>query len=325
MRHASGEDRQCMRRPPQRTPTTGSWLAQQGRRGLRVSSLPPVTSVGPAAGRTSAGRSSERCSTPRKTPPSQKSGHGAVLGGRGRFAAVDLQDLLSAGACCRPPPFGRDFSKASTAAGTPPAEPAPSASHAAEPARRSAATSNSRGSFWRPRCRLGAVSPHDSDFDDDESDSSSTPSPRTPPPRPPIVPPYRPPRPSAKAASAPHTATTHPAGSSATAGQRSTGPAPTMSDARFAGAGRPQTPRRHVPKPEEGKCRSPETEVSRVLEAAVALGPEEARKAVKMLLLKWHPDKAAAQLDMGTDANAASDEAARVLRFVLQERQRLNI
>jgi len=67
----------------------------------------------------------------------------------------------------------------------------------------------------------------------------------------------------------------------------------------------------------------PEAEVTATLTAAQANGPSAVRKALKRLLLRWHPDKAP-QGD-GQEAVAAQAEATRVLRFILQERERLGI
>lgn len=67
----------------------------------------------------------------------------------------------------------------------------------------------------------------------------------------------------------------------------------------------------------------PEAQVSAILRAAQANGPSAVKKALKKLLLKWHPDK----VMQGTSAEAvhAQAEATRVLRFILQERERLGI
>jgi len=81
--------------------------------------------------------------------------------------------------------------------------------------------------------------------------------------------------------------------------------------------------RRHiVPLGADGR-EGPEAEVTRTLEAARGRGPDAVRKVLKQLLLKWHPDKALQ--GEGEDAAAAQAEATRVLRFILQERERLCI
>jgi len=67
----------------------------------------------------------------------------------------------------------------------------------------------------------------------------------------------------------------------------------------------------------------PEREVTLALEAARAAGGQDAgRQALKRLLLRWHPDKVRGD---GPEAQAAQDEATRVLRFILQERERLGL
>jgi len=67
----------------------------------------------------------------------------------------------------------------------------------------------------------------------------------------------------------------------------------------------------------------PEAEVRAALTAAKAGGPCAIRKALKQLLLRWHPDKAP-QND-SKEAAAARAESTRVLRFILDERERLNL
>ncbi|CAJ1435104.1 unnamed protein product [Effrenium voratum] len=68
----------------------------------------------------------------------------------------------------------------------------------------------------------------------------------------------------------------------------------------------------------------PEREVRTALEAAQDSGGADAgRQALKRLLLRWHPDKAL-QGD-SSEAQAAQAEATRVLRFILQERERLGL
>mmetsp|Transcript_75363 Transcript_75363/g.133035 ORF Transcript_75363/g.133035 Transcript_75363/m.133035 type:complete len:375 (+) Transcript_75363:72-1196(+) len=67
------------------------------------------------------------------------------------------------------------------------------------------------------------------------------------------------------------------------------------------------------------KASGPEAEVTATLEAAQASGGQEAaRQALKRLLLRWHPDKA-------PQREASQTEATRVLRFILQERERLGL
>mmetsp|Transcript_57672 Transcript_57672/g.100970 ORF Transcript_57672/g.100970 Transcript_57672/m.100970 type:complete len:384 (-) Transcript_57672:198-1349(-) len=68
---------------------------------------------------------------------------------------------------------------------------------------------------------------------------------------------------------------------------------------------------------------TPEVKVSATLAAAKAQGPDAVRRAIKELLLKWHPDKAP-QGD-SPEAVAARAESTRVLRHVLQERKRLGL
>lgn len=67
----------------------------------------------------------------------------------------------------------------------------------------------------------------------------------------------------------------------------------------------------------------PEREVAGMLAAAQVAGPEALKAVLKQLLLKWHPDKA----PQGNDKNSAAirEEATRVLRFILNERERLAI
>jgi len=68
----------------------------------------------------------------------------------------------------------------------------------------------------------------------------------------------------------------------------------------------------------------PEAEVRSLLEAAKSSGGEDScRQVLKRMLLRWHPDKA---LQGETaEAKAAQAEATRVLRFILQERERLGL
>lgn len=72
-----------------------------------------------------------------------------------------------------------------------------------------------------------------------------------------------------------------------------------------------------------GALTGPEADVRAALSAAQTEGSAVARKVLKQLLLRWHPDKAP-QGDSPV-AIAAKEEATRVLRFVLQERQRLGL
>ncbi|CAK9024214.1 Ras-related protein Rab-13 [Durusdinium trenchii] len=68
----------------------------------------------------------------------------------------------------------------------------------------------------------------------------------------------------------------------------------------------------------------PEAEVRASLEAAQSSGGADGgRQALKRLLLRWHPDKA--QQGESPEAKAAQAEATRVLRFILQERERLGL
>lgn len=76
-------------------------------------------------------------------------------------------------------------------------------------------------------------------------------------------------------------------------------------------------PEVHAPSP------TPEGKVTATLAAAKAQGPDAVRRAIKELLLKWHPDKAS-QGD-SPEAVAARAESTRVLRHVLQERKRLGL
>lgn len=67
----------------------------------------------------------------------------------------------------------------------------------------------------------------------------------------------------------------------------------------------------------------PEREVTCWIATAQQAGPEALKAAFKQMLLKWHPDKAPQGDDR--DAVAKREEATRVLRFVLQERERLGV
>jgi hypothetical protein len=67
----------------------------------------------------------------------------------------------------------------------------------------------------------------------------------------------------------------------------------------------------------------PEAQISSALLKAQANGPDAVRSTLKQMLLKWHPDKAP-QGD-SAEAVAARAESTRVLRYVLQERQRLGL
>jgi hypothetical protein len=66
-----------------------------------------------------------------------------------------------------------------------------------------------------------------------------------------------------------------------------------------------------------------EAEVKAVLEDAMAEGPNAVRKALKKLLLRWHPDK----FPQGDtcEETSAREEATRILRFILNERERLGV
>lgn len=68
---------------------------------------------------------------------------------------------------------------------------------------------------------------------------------------------------------------------------------------------------------------SREAEITASLVDAKAQGPGSVRKTLKRLLLRWHPDKAP-QGDTAEEA-AVREEATQVLRFLLQERERLAI
>lgn len=68
-----------------------------------------------------------------------------------------------------------------------------------------------------------------------------------------------------------------------------------------------------------------EKEVVAFLEAASVKGADALRRAVKQLLLRWHPDKA---LLRSSDPSAVREESARVARvfcFLLEERERLGV
>lgn len=67
-----------------------------------------------------------------------------------------------------------------------------------------------------------------------------------------------------------------------------------------------------------------EEEIASTLASSMAKGGQDAaRKAVKRLLLKWHPDKAP-QGD-GPEAVKARERATKALRFIIGERERLNL
>lgn len=79
-----------------------------------------------------------------------------------------------------------------------------------------------------------------------------------------------------------------------------------------------------LPPPPKASSSGPEAEVTATLQAAVGAGGQDGgRQALKRLLLRWHPDKVL-QGD-SAEAKAAQEEATRVLRFVLQERERLGL
>eukprot|EP00928_Gymnodinium_smaydae_P081658 TRINITY_DN65136_c0_g1_i2.p2 TRINITY_DN65136_c0_g1~~TRINITY_DN65136_c0_g1_i2.p2 ORF type:complete len:140 (+),score=27.99 TRINITY_DN65136_c0_g1_i2:99-518(+) len=68
---------------------------------------------------------------------------------------------------------------------------------------------------------------------------------------------------------------------------------------------------------------TPEAEVAKELSVARAEGPNAVHRCLRRLLLRWHPDKLP-QGD-GPDAATAKEEATRVLRFILAERERLGL
>lgn len=87
---------------------------------------------------------------------------------------------------------------------------------------------------------------------------------------------------------------------------------------RFGGA----TERRKAQ--EAAAATGPEAEITATLEAAQSAGGADAgRQALKRLLLRWHPDKAPRGDE--PEAKSAQAEATRVLRFILQERERLGL
>jgi len=68
----------------------------------------------------------------------------------------------------------------------------------------------------------------------------------------------------------------------------------------------------------------PEAEVRSALEAAISSGGADGcRQVLKRMLLRWHPDKALQ--GESAEAKAAQAESTRVLRFILQERDRLGL
>jgi len=69
--------------------------------------------------------------------------------------------------------------------------------------------------------------------------------------------------------------------------------------------------------------RCPETQIVATLTAARASGTGAARKELKRLLLRWHPDKC--PQDESSESAALRAEATRVLRFILLERERLGV
>lgn len=65
-----------------------------------------------------------------------------------------------------------------------------------------------------------------------------------------------------------------------------------------------------------GKVTSIEAGITETLLKAKAVGPDEIRKALKKLLLRWHPDKAL-RGDC-VEAATAQAESTRILRFILE-------
>lgn len=76
-----------------------------------------------------------------------------------------------------------------------------------------------------------------------------------------------------------------------------------------------------APKVQKG----PEADVTATLEASLSLGGiDAARQTLRRLLLRWHPDKAPKGANGEID-EVSQAEATRVLRHVLQERERLGL
>eukprot|EP00929_Paragymnodinium_shiwhaense_P049484 TRINITY_DN24959_c0_g1_i2.p1 TRINITY_DN24959_c0_g1~~TRINITY_DN24959_c0_g1_i2.p1 ORF type:complete len:271 (-),score=53.46 TRINITY_DN24959_c0_g1_i2:132-944(-) len=211
-------------------------------------------------------------------------------------------------------------------------------------------------SFWKPRCRVGGGDLSDSNVgsDDDDDDASSCSSTLSLERKntaaahhryfspyyfdPAAVPSQqsRTRRPSAPAAAAngpsasvggrppsrPTSRASDPPGAPRPAGEGGMPPPASSAD-------KPHRPSRASAKAKTWSCAKvlakakggPEVEVQAELEAAAAAGAEALRKTAKQLLLRWHPDKVS-QGDSAFEV-AKREEAARVLRFVLKERERL--
>ncbi|CAE7308174.1 unnamed protein product, partial [Symbiodinium sp. CCMP2456] len=90
---------------------------------------------------------------------------------------------------------------------------------------------------------------------------------------------------------------------------------------RFGGQGCSQAAKAMLVPP---ALAGPEAEVRSTLEAAkLSGGTDGCRQVLKRMLLRWHPDKALQ--GESAEAKAAQAESTRVLRFILQERDRLGL
>jgi len=90
---------------------------------------------------------------------------------------------------------------------------------------------------------------------------------------------------------------------------------------RFGGQGCSQAAKAMLVPP---ALAGPEAEVRSALEAAISSGGADGcRQVLKRMLLRWHPDKALQ--GESAEAKAAQAESTRVLRFILQERDRLGL
>jgi len=370
----------CLRRPLPEGPRCGSWLAQQGDRGLRVPG----------------DRLSHKTAPPRNVPLGERHRRAEPFGGARAyppgggllFDADALDELLShiaqhvvppgksvpAADSGRPraapkPPWppplpprrldsssysggrgmgGRCVPSAASNSGAGGGDAAMSSQSKPRPPRRRL-SARVRNSFWQPRCggteRSNCGPGSDSESDDASSTLSSSDGSADTAERDflrfvaeaatqGMVPPVG--RPSffaaaPAAASAP--ARRHRGGAASVRGPASSSSRrrPGQLDGSETGAGPSPPPREGSADPrcagvDGGASRgtaSPQADIASELVAARAQGPDAARRALKRLLLRWHPDKAP-QGD-GLAAASARAEATRVLRFILDERERLGL